>query len=183
MIRRLFFISLALGLAPLLHSASPAITPVNTEIEANRLVSTQNEKEGTMTTVFEGNVVVVGTDIRMTCDKLVVISTRKGDKDKLVSDHNQFKSLVATGHVTITQGPRTATCGRAEVFPEEEVITLTENPIVEDREYNAINQGDVMRLRRGQREVEVEHPRIKLPPIKDLGFDKNAKPAATPAKK
>ena len=44
--------------------------------------------------------------------------------------YGKFKYLLATGHVRIVQGDRVATCGRAEVFPGDDRIVLTENPVV-----------------------------------------------------
>jgi lipopolysaccharide export system protein LptA len=80
------------------------------------------------------------------------------------------------------QGDRTATCGRAEVFPGEDRIVLTENPVVkiETEHYEA--SGPRMVLYRGQRRAVIEgtpqeRTHITLPAMKDLGF-----PSETPAK-
>ena len=123
-----------------------------------------------------------GNDLTLTCDFLKVIATRIGDKSATLGKYGKFKYLLATGHVRIVQGDRTATCGRAEVFPGEDRIVLTENPVVkiETEHYEA--SGPRMVLYRGQRRAVIEgtpqeRTHITLPAMKDLGF-----PSETPAK-
>jgi lipopolysaccharide export system protein LptA len=85
----------------------------------------------------------------------------------------------------IVQGDRVATCGRAEVFPGEDRIVLTENPVVsiESEHYKAT--GPSMVLYRGQRQgrdrgdARRSASHITLPAIKDLGFPAE-KPADNP---
>jgi len=52
-----------------------------------------------MTTLFTDDVVVTGNNIRITCDRLEIVSLRFGEKEQVVAKQNRFKSLVATGHV------------------------------------------------------------------------------------
>jgi lipopolysaccharide export system protein LptA len=74
------------------------------------------------------------------------------------------------------QGLREATCGRAEVLPRDDRITLTENPAVTDHGNGTVCTGDKLVLLKGQRRVLGDHVHITAPPIKDLGFDKNQPP-------
>lgn len=125
--------------------------------------------------ICTGNVTVTGTNLRIVCDRLELIATRIGDeKTAAVPTLEKFRYLLATGNVSITQGTRTATCGRAEVLPREEKVVLTENPVVIDRATDFVSAGEKITMLRGQERVEVEKPRLTGPPIKDLGFDRNA---------
>ena len=137
--------------------------------------------------VFTGNVVVTGNDIRITCDRLEVVSVRIGDKNDTIGKQDRFKSLLATGHVRIVQGDREASCGRAQVLPRDDKVILTDNPVVIDHGNNTVATGDPIELLRGERRVQGTNVHITLPPIKDLGFGPNAplpepdKPPLAPA--
>ncbi len=141
-------------------------------------VSTDTET----TTTFHDDVVATGNDITLNCDFLKVIATRIGEKSVTLGKYGKFKYLLATGHVRIVQGDRVATCGRAEVFPGEDRIVLTESPVVSIKSEGYEATGPRMVLYRGQRRAVIEgtpgHPtHISLPAIKDLGF-----PSANPSK-
>ena len=162
-------------------SAKEEATPVPTEITSKHFESRSTDTE--MTTLFTGDVVVTGTNLRITCDRIEVISMRLGEKSDVVTQQNRFKSLVATGNVKIAQADREANCGRAVVLPGDDKITLTENPIVIDHGANITWTGDSLMLLRGERRVLGNNVRLVGPPVRDLGFDPDKKvPApATPA--
>ena len=125
--------------------------------------------------ICTGKVVVTGTNLRIVADRIELIASRIDDeKNESVPTLEKFRYLLATGNVSITQGTRTATCGRAEVLPREEKVVLTENPVVVDRATQFVSAGEKITMLRGQERVEVEKPRLTGPPIKDLGFDRNA---------
>jgi lipopolysaccharide export system protein LptA len=172
----------SLAVPAAVHSAEPPNTVIVSE--ALDMHSTDNET----LSVFTGNVVVTGNDLRITCDRLDVVSTRMGDKTDTIGQQENFKSLIATGHVDIVQQDREANCGRAEVRPRENKVILTENPVVIDHGNNTIATGEPIVLLRGERRVLGTNVRITLPPMKDLGFDKNTPPppaetsAITPTK-
>jgi lipopolysaccharide export system protein LptA len=126
-----------------------------------------------------GQVTVTGTDLRMVCDRLELTASRIGNEPTAVPTLEKFRYLLATGHVSITQGSRAATCGRAEVLPREEKVVLTENPVVVDHATDFVSAGERITMLRGKERVEVEKPHLTGPPIRDLGFDRNK--AATPA--
>ncbi len=144
----------------------------NTEIASVSMDmwSTDTETRG----IFTENVVVTGTNLRMTCDRLEIIATTLGDKTATVSKLDKFKYLLATGNVHIIQGAREAWCGKAEVFPREDRVVLTQHPRAIDHESEVTYTGEELYLYRGQRRVAGKNPSITFPPIKDLGFDKNA---------
>lgn len=130
---------------------------------------------------FTGNVVVTGTNLRLTCDRLDVVAIRKADSSATIGKVERFKSLVATGNVHIVQGDREAACGRAEVLPGDDKITLTDKPVVTDRAMGWVWTGDELLLLRGERKVHGTNVRLVGPPMKDLGFEEDQKPATPPA--
>jgi len=157
----------------------PPLPP--TEITARHMESRSTDTE--MTTVFTGDVVVTGNNIHVTCDRLDAVSVRIGDQEQVVAKQNRFKSLVAIGHVIIVQGDREATCGRAVVLPDDNKITLTEDPVVVDHGAGWTDAGEKITMWRGERRVEVEKPHLTGPALKDLGFDKDKKPEPADAPK
>lgn len=187
----LWTLLLALPLAPALAQTpdSAAATPPATAsaagpVQPTEITSTSVEMWSTDTEtkgVFVGNVVVTGTNLRLTCDRLEIIATRIGDKTETLAKLDKFKYLLAVGKVHIVQGDREATCGRAEVFPREDRIVLTEKPMVVDHGSEATYVGDELMLYRGERRVMGRGVQITLPPVKDLGFDKNAAPPTAEA--
>lgn len=162
----------AKGQAPAATAASP---PVPTVIESGSAEMVSTEKETIFT--FRNGVTVTATNMKLTCDHLEVIALRSGDPTATFGKQEDFKSLVAIGGVRIVQSDREATCERAEVFPGEDKVVLTGNPVVRsmDGQYQAT--GPKMVLHRGERRAQIlseagERPRISLPPLKDLGYEK-----------
>ncbi|MDP1580310.1 MAG: LptA/OstA family protein [Candidatus Didemnitutus sp.] len=153
-----------------------------TVIESQQLDMRSSETE--TTSLFTGNVVVTGTNMRLSCDRLEVIAVRTPDAHAAIGNVEKFKSLIATGNVLITQGDREAACGRAVVLPGDDKIILTERPVVTDRGVGWTWTGDELLLLRGERQVRGTNVRIVGPPVKDLGFDKDKRvePAQEPAK-
>jgi lipopolysaccharide export system protein LptA len=173
---------LAAAAALSLGAAARAADAPQTTIDCAGLAeSTSTDTE--TTTVFHDQVVAVGNGITLNCDYLKVVATRLSEKESTLGKHDSFKYLLATGHVRIVQTDRVATCGRAEVFPGEDRIVLTENPVVriESEHYEAT--GPRMVLYRGQRRAVIEgtpteRSHILLPAIKDLGFPAAPAPVA-----
>jgi lipopolysaccharide export system protein LptA len=155
-------------------AAARSDEPPNTVIVSQSLDMHSTDTE--TISVFTGNVVVTGNDMRITCDRLDVVSIRNNDKTDTIGKQENFKSLIATGHVHMVQRDREASCGRAEVRPREDKVILTENPVVIDHGNNTVATGEPLVLLRGERRVLGTNVRITLPAIKDLGFDKNAPP-------
>jgi len=169
--------------------AAAGLLPVRVPAQSASLQTTVIESDGpgemvstdTETTItFRDNVRVTGTNMKLSCDYLEVIVVRTGDKTATLGKLDKFRSMLATGNVRMIQGDREAACGRAEVRPEEEKVVLSGNPVVVDHDQNTRIAGEKITLLRGQRKVEVEKPILTAPPIKDLGVDKPAAPAAAP---
>ena len=173
----LFCLAALVGALALRATEAPLLPP--TEITSQHFESVSTDTE--MTTLGPGDVMVTGNNIRITCDRFEVVSLRIGDQEQVVAKQNQFKSLIATGHVKIVQGDREATCGRAVVLPDDDKITLTENPVVVDHSADVTWNGDKLWLLRGERRVFGDYVKVTLPPIKDLGFDKDKKLESTDA--
>jgi lipopolysaccharide export system protein LptA len=174
---------LALLSTPFAHAADtkPATAPVVPTV----ITSTKMEMWSTDTetrSVFQQNVVVTGSNIKITCDKLDVTATKLDDiknKDASIPTVEKFKTLVATGNVHIIQGDREVTCGRAEVFPGEDRVVLTEKPVVIDSAGPYVATGDRIVLLRGERRLFGDNIKLQGPPIRDLGFEKD-KPVQAP---
>jgi lipopolysaccharide export system protein LptA len=168
--------------APVSASAPPPQTTVDSSGPAE-MTSTDTET----TFIFKDNVVAVGNGMTLACDYLKVIATRIGDKSATIGKYGKFKYMLATGHVRMTQGDRVATGGRAEMFPDEDRVVLTENPVVKIESEGYEANGPRMILYRGQRRAVIEgtgqnHVHVLLPPIKDLGFPSDsAKAPAEPS--
>lgn len=188
-LRRAHVCLAVLALLPLARGAdqpaaanAPKAPPVPTVIESGAAEMISSEKESTFT--FSKGVTVTGTNLKLTCDDLVAVALRSGDAKATIGKQEQFKSLVATGHVRIVQNDREATCDRAEIFPGDNKVIMTGNPKVRslDGQYQA--SGYAMELLRGERRARIiagpgERPRITLPELKDLGYDKE-KPKVAP---
>lgn len=180
MIRRtaLVLLAAALGLAASLRAQN--VAPQPTVIESTgpgEMVTTDDAT----TITFRDNVVVTGTNLRLSCDYLEVIVVRKGDATAALGQIDKFRSLIATGNVRITQGDREAACGRAEVRPGEDKIVLSESPVIVLKDEGSRLAGRQITLFRGQRRVIVDQPVSVLPPVKDLGADRDKDKAAKPA--
>lgn len=175
---RLLFLSLLPGLLAVWAPAQSAALQT-TVIESDgrgEMVST--DKDTTIT--FRDNVRVTGTNMKLNCDYLEVVVIRTGDQSATLGKLDKFRSMLATGNVRIIQGDREAACGRAEVLPEQEKVVLSGNPVVVDHDQNTRIAGEKITMLRGQRKVEVDKPVLTAPPLKDLGVDKELKPASPP---
>jgi len=164
-----------------LRSAEPLAPTV---IECAGLFETVSTDTET-TSTFRDKVFVTGVNLKLSCDFLKVVAIRKGDPAAAIGEYGYFKSLIATGNVRIVQGDREATCGRAEVLPGEDRIVLSEDPVVRSLDDQYVAAGPRLVLYRGQRRAVIEgtpeeRVRITLPPLKDLGFDEENRPAGAP---
>jgi lipopolysaccharide export system protein LptA len=158
------------------QNAAPEVTVIESEQLDMRSTDTET------TSVLTGKVVLTGTNMHLTCDRLEIVALRSGDPKATIGKVDSFKSLVATGNVRIIQGDREAACGRAEVLPGSDKITLTGQPVVVDHSINWRWTGDELEMLRGERQIRGKNARFTGPPIKDLGVDKlKTPPPATEA--
>jgi lipopolysaccharide export system protein LptA len=164
-------------LAGLLHGQS--VEPQNTVIESEQF---DWRSTGNVTTsVFTGRVIVTGTNLKLTCERLEIVALNKSEPGATIGKIEGFKSFIATGNVRIIQGDREAACGRAEVLPGDDKIILTGQPVVVDHAVNWTWTGDELEMLRGESQIRGKNARFTGPPIKDLGIDKaKQSPAAEP---
>ncbi|HEY1109979.1 MAG TPA: LptA/OstA family protein [Opitutaceae bacterium] len=153
-------------------ATAPAAPLVDTVIESGSADMVSTATETTFT--FRNGVTVTATNMKLTCDELVVVAKRSGDAAATIGKQDNFKSLIATGNVRLVQGDREAICGRAAVYPGEDKVELTENPVVRSLKEGWSQSGPKMVLYRGERRAVVEgtateRPRLTLPALKDLG--------------
>ncbi len=156
--------------------STPATPPVPTVIESGAAEMVSTEKETTFT--FTKGVKVTATNMTLTCSDLVVVAVRGGDPSATIGNQQNFKSLIATGGVRIVQNDREALAQRAEVFPGEDKVILSGNPIVRSTKdgWEQNGQGMQLVLYRGERRAILEGPegtraKLIMPPLKDLGYD------------
>ena len=178
-------LSFAHAAEPAAPAKPPLAPPVPTEIDAGSAEMVSTDKETTF--VLRDRVTVTGTNLKITCDELVVIMRRRGDAKATLGDPQTFKSLVATGNVRILQADREALCERAEIFPSDDRVVLTGNPRVRTGDGQWEGGSPRIELLRGERIVRMlsedgKRPHFTLPPLKDLGFDptKLKEPAKDP---
>ena len=172
---------LLLATATALRAAAPQETTIQSD-GPGELISNDTETVST----FKDNVVVTGTQLSMHCDYLKVTAYRKGDPKATIGRYGAFKSLVAIGNVRIVQADRVATCGRAEIFPNEDRIVLTDHPTIKAADDQYAAQGYRMTLYKGQRRAVIEsnpneRTKLVLPAIKDLGFNAGNLDGSAPA--
>ena len=169
------FLCCFLGLLASAAAAAPAGQKTTLDCDHAEMWSTGNETRGICT----GNVTLIGTDLKILCDRLEFTALNVGDKTATLPTLDKFKYMLATGHVVITQADREATCGRAEVLPHEDKVILTENPVLIDHGTDWTSAGEKITLLRGERRVIVDKSRVTGPALKDLGYEKDK--AAPPA--
>lgn len=121
---------------------------------------------------FKGNVSVVGTNLNMSSDELLVTAIKIGDTDATVSSSSTVNKIIAIGNVKVNQEGRTAESGRAEFFPEDKTVLLTEDPVVTEGDRRV--SGDKITWSHGERRARVEgSTMVSLGAIPDLGIDPN----------
>lgn len=110
--------------------------------------------------VFEKNVKITGTDFSATCDKIETsIKINKQGK-------REISHIRLTGNVEVKQGGKIANAGKADIYPEEEMITLSDSPTVLNEDGSRAN-GTRMIYTKGKKSISIENPIITLPKMKD----------------
>ena len=128
----------------------------NTLIESDKQSFVSGEEKDTY--IFEGNVVINGTDFAADCQKVEV--EMKPDK----SGKRNISLIVMTDNVSVSQGKRSAAAGRADIYPEQEMIALTDSPIVVNEDGTQA-RGSRITFTKGKSSLSIENPTIRLPQI------------------
>lgn len=155
-----------------------------TIIESNSLELATDAKENRF--LFSGDVRIRSTNLEAECDRMTVVSLRTPDSDPeaTLAEIGSIASIYAEGNVVIRQAGRTATAGRAEIYPGEGRVVLTEDPVVRDERGMTVT-GPRMVILQGERRVLIEgvdgalteaRPTVSLPSLPDLGFDADPEP-------
>ena len=146
-----------------------------TVIEAERSRSETNDGESYL--IFSGSVKLSATNLVITCNQLEVFAkTKKDEEETVIGEISSIQKIIATGNVRIVQEERTATAGRMEVLPNEDVIILEEDPILFQGSYTMGGPGTQLKFERGKSRVEMIGGTENMvtfsgPPIQDLGFE------------
>jgi len=92
--------------------------PGSTVITSDELHSDQANH----TSVFTGNVMVVGTSFNLTCDEMKVLFGKDGKVDH----------IIASGNVVINQPGRVTHSGQVDYYREDDKFVLTDSPVIVD---------------------------------------------------
>lgn len=100
---------------------------------------------------FQGAVKVKGTDMDASCEKIEVkMRPSKRDGKKEISQ------IAMTENVNIVQELKEVKCGRADIYADEQMIALSDNPVVINREDNSRASGYRIVYNKGSQSVVVE---------------------------
>ncbi len=153
----------------------------STEISSERM---EMENKPTLNIFkFYENVHVIGENLNLISDYMEVNADRNAsgkESPQALTPPPQMgaiSQITATGHVKIEQEGRTAICGRAEIFPREGKIVLTENPILVDN--NGRVEGFKITLFKDDRKALIDpypeggRTKVILPALPNLSFRSN----------
>ncbi len=152
-----------------------------TVIEAER--SRSESIDDTVYFIFSGSVKLTATNLIITCNQLEVFASNKEedkDEESALGDFSSIQKIVATGNVRIVQEERTATAGRMEVLPNEDVIVLDDDPMVFQDAITIGGPGTQLKIHSGNGRVEWtgdsnNKVRFSGPPIQDFGYEDDGK--------
>ena len=169
---RNLFVSLfgLLALLPLAR-AEEVLEKTDTVITGDHLEMLSGDEQSEF--IITGRVQVIGTNLRLTCHELHITSVKHGDPSDTIGKIGKVTAIIAIGNVKVEQEGRTASGGRAEFFPEEGKVLLTDNPVVTDAQGTV--SGTEIEWFHGQRRALVRggerQARVTLPHLPDLGPD------------
>ena len=100
---------------------------------------------------FQGNVQIDGTDMKSTCEKIeVVMRPNKPNGQK------EIAQIIMTENVKLEQRLKEVHCGRADIMANDQIVVLTDNPIVINREDNSRASGHKIIYNKGNQSIQVE---------------------------
>jgi len=170
----LLLIGIVSGACSALGQNSHGMKKMDTELNGNYLEMISGDE---ITEFYlQGNVTVTGTNLDLKSDELRITVAKEGDVDATIGKMGNILSIIATGNVEINQKGRSAKSGRAEFFPEEKRVLLTENPLL--TELNRTISGEEVEWFYGQRRAQVrggeQRVAVTLGAVPDFGFDPDA---------
>ena len=119
-----------------------------TIIKSNKQWLTSTQKEDRY--IFEDDIEITGTDMKATCKKMEVVIPNKANSKREISQ------IIMTNEVKLTQQLKEITCGRADIFTNTQIVVLTENPVVIDREDNSRADGFKITYNHGNKKIQLE---------------------------
>ena len=127
------------------RAPQPKAVPTVVVSDRQRLVS----EKGSDKYFFDGNVDMTATGAKGKCQKMEVriLPDRRGDR--------QISEIILADSVSVEQGQKEITCGRAHIFVKDEVAVLTENPVVYNREDNTRAAGEKIVYNKGSKRVAI----------------------------
>lgn len=100
---------------------------------------------------FEGNVDASGTDMKADCDRVEVVM-----RSKKRGAPREISQIIMTGNVKLNQGLKDVSCGRADIYVDDEIAVLNDNPVVVNREDNSRASGSRIVYNKGNKSILVE---------------------------
>ena len=88
--------------------------------------------------------------MKATCKKMEVVIPNKANSKREISQ------IIMTNEVKLTQQLKEITCGRADIFTNTQIVVLTENPVVIDREDNSRADGFKITYNHGNKKIQLE---------------------------
>lgn len=164
------------------------VTVQDTVVTSDRLEMVGHETENHF--FFYDNVVITGTNLRATSDEMTVIADRvaKDEDDEAMGELGTISRITLIGNVVIEQAGRVATSGRAEIYPRQGKVVLTEtyaktgeNPTVRDAEGTVT--GHRIELYKNEKKARVfgaddgrpgSRPTVRLPGFEDIGYQEGS---------
>lgn len=127
------------------RAPQPKAVPTVVVSDRQRLVS----ESGIDRYFFDGDVDMTATGAKGKCKKMEVriLPDKRGER--------QISEIILSDSVSVAQGQKEITCGRAEIFVKDEVAVLTDNPIVYNREDNTRAAGEKIIYNKGSKRVAI----------------------------
>ncbi|PWM30871.1 MAG: hypothetical protein DBX55_03935 [Verrucomicrobia bacterium] len=124
--------------------------PSNTVIKSDRqwLMSSP---DGADKYFFEGNVSITGTDLDGECDRIEVVM-----KPPRAGAQKEIVQIIMRGNVKMSQALKEVECGRADLYVDEEMIVLSENPTVVNTQDNTRVNAPRIIYNKGRRKIIFE---------------------------
>jgi lipopolysaccharide export system protein LptA len=141
------------------------VPAVSTTITAKKMTVRNQDGQA----VFEGSVVLTKGTLVVYSDKMIVLFHSNGEAAKSASDgrepakgadamptvsNRSMSQIEATGRVKIVKENGNATCGKAVYVADDEIITLTDNPVAWEKGTRVSGKKITMYLKEDRSVVE-----------------------------
>jgi lipopolysaccharide export system protein LptA len=152
--------------SPTPKESTDTITPHEKTVITSDQLDVINTEKGNQF-IFSGSVKIAGSDFIALCDRMEVRTDSSEE-----NDFGAISVINAIGNVTIRQGDRIATAGKAVIYPEINEVILEDQPTVRDGRGTV--SGYRMILHGADRKITVERgpdgeqPRVELPTLESI---------------